>query len=404
MPTIKERMNKILSEKREAEKKLNEAIVAEENQEARKAQFETLKSIRNEIDEAERIIDELDEPAKDETVDVEIDGRSMKKVAGMEARKAESENVEARAKAFKESNKMSFSINESRSVLGCANKEARSVLVSSGKIATPTEVDPDIRNIWNTVSSIVDLVKVTDAEGMGAYKVAYQTADAQAAEQTEGQSYNSSDPTFGYVTIMPTTYAVLSSISKQVQKQTPLQYQAKVRESSLYALRRKAAALVTNAIVGSDLTQALPLDTLDDKALRTIAFNYGGDDAIVGEAWLFLNKKDLITLGDIRSSVTKQAAFEITPDTANPNTGVIKDGGLSMRYCLNSALEEGTMIYGQPYNFELALFSNYDIRASEDFMFDKGMLAIRGDVELGGDVTKQDGFILVTVGGTPTSA
>lgn len=393
MPTIKERMNKILSEKREAEKRLNEAIVAEENQEARKAQFETLKSIRNEIDEAERIIDELDEPAKDETVDVEIDGRSMKKVAGMEARKAEGEEKEARAKEFATSGKMSFS-----------TKEARSVLVSSGKIATPTEVDPEIRNIWNTVSSIVDLVKVTDAEGMGAYKVAYQTSDAQAAEQTEGQSYNSSDPTFGFVTITPTTYAVLSSISKQVQKQTPLQYQAKVRESSLYALRRKAAALITEQIVDSDLTQALALDALDDKALRTIAFNYGGDDAIVGEAWLFLNKEDLITLGDIRSSVTKQAAFEITPDTANPNTGVIKDGGLSMRYCLNSALEEGTMIYGSPYNFELALFSNYEVRADESFYFDKGMLAIRGDVELGGDVTKQDGFILVTVGGTPTSA
>lgn len=393
MPTIKERMNKILSEKREAEKRLNEAIVAEENQEARKAQFETLKSIRNEIDEAERIIDELDEPAKDETVDVEIDGRSMKKVAGMEARKAEGEEKEARAKEFATSGKMSFT-----------TKEARSVLVSSGKIATPTEVDPEIRNIWNTVSSIVDLVKVTDAEGMGAYKVAYQTADAQAAEQTEGQSYNSSDPTFGFVTITPTTYAVLSSISKQVQKQTPLQYQAKVRESSLYALRKKAAALITEAIVDSDLTQALALDALDDKALRTIAFNYGGDDAIVGEAWLFLNKADLITIGDIRSQVTKQAAFEIIPDTANPNTGVIKDGGLSVRYCLNSALEEGTMIYGSPYNFELALFSNYEVRADESFYFDKGMLAIRGDVELGGDVTKQDGFILVTVGGTPTSA
>ena len=394
MPTIKERMNKILAEKREAEKKLNEAIVAEENQEARKAQFETLKSIRNEIDEAERIIDELDEPKDDkEVVDVEIDGRSMKKVAGMEARKAEGEEKEARAKEFATSGKMSFS-----------TKEARSVLVSSGKIATPTEVDPDIRNIWNTVSSIVDLVKVTDAEGMGAYKVAYMTADAQAAEQTEGQSYNSSDPSFGFVTITPTTYAVLSSISKQVQKQTPLQYQAKVRESSLYALRRKAAALVTNAIVSSDLTQALALDTLDDKALRTIAFNYGGDDAIVGEAWLFLNKEDLITLGDIRSTVTKQAAFEITPDTANPNTGVIKDGGLSIRYCLNSALTEGTMIYGQPYNAELALFSNYEVRADESFYFDKGMLAIRGDVELGCNVTKQNGFILVTVGGTPTSA
>lgn len=399
MPTIKERMTKRLEEKRADEARLNEAIVSEENAEARKAQAEALKNLRNEIKEDEEIVKELDEPKEGEGEKTEIDGRSMRKVSTMEARADAAEKAEARAKQFKETGKMSIA---TRSLP--FKVESRSVTIASGQLATPTEVDPDIRNIWNTVSSIVDLVKVTDAEGMGAYKVAYQTADAQAAEQTEGQSYNNSDPTFGFVTIMPTTYAVLSSITKQVQRQTPLQYEAKVRESSLYALRRKAAALITNAIIASDLNKNLSLDSIDDQTLRKIAFNYGGDDAIVGEAWLFLNKADLITLGDIRSEATMRAVYEIIPDTANPNTGIIKDGGLSVRYCLNSALAEGTLIYGQPYNFELALFSRYEVRADESFYFDKGMLAIRGDVELGGDVTKQEGFVLVTVGGTPTSA
>ena len=45
-------------------------------------------------------------------------------------------------------------------------------------------------------------------------------------------------------------------------------------------------------------------------------------------------------------------------------------------------------------NFELALFSNYEINVSDDFKFNKGLLAIAGDVQLGGDVTVQGGFVV----------
>ena len=54
------------------------------------------------------------------------------------------------------------------------------------------------------------------------------------------------------------------------------------------------------------------------------------------------------------------------------------------------------MFYGQPLNYECALFSNYEIAVSEDFAFDKGMLTIRGDVEIGGNVVHEKGFVVVT--------
>ena len=135
-----------------------------------------------------------------------------------------------------------------------------------------------------------------------------------------------------------------------------------------------------------------------------IAFNYGSDETIYGEAWLFLTKADLIAFGDVRSDTTLQAVYEITPDTNNPNTGVIKDGGLSVRYCLNpnltalaSASENGVaMFYGQPENFKLALFGDYEIKVSEDYQFANNMLSIRGTVDLGGAVVKKDGFVAVT--------
>lgn len=398
---MKEKVLKLIDAKRAEEKRLNEALINSDIKEERAELGKTLLSVKNELEELERILYEMDEPKKsdkkDDQVIVEVDddiaGRSgFNMVATTRSNgvvndsRGKSEAVEKRANEFKKTNRMSIN-----------NEEARSVLVSSGQIATPTKVD-GIRDMFNTVSSIVDLVKVVDASGMGAYKVAYQISDMIADEQNpEGEAYNSSDPTFGYVEIKPTTYAVISSISKQVRKQTPLQYEAKVRDSALYALRTKAAALITNAILSSSLTQSLAINTgYSDQVLRKIAFNYGGDVSIIGEAVLFLNKADLISLGDLRAT-NGVAIYEITPDTANPNTGIIKDGGLSVKYCLNNNLSVGTMLYGQPICCELALFSNYDVSVSEDYMFNTGMLAIRGDVELGADVTKNNGFIKVTI-------
>jgi hypothetical protein len=104
---------------------------------------------------------------------------------------------------------------------------------------------------------------------------------------------------------------------------------------------------------------------------------------------------DLVALGDVRGS-DKKPVYEITPDASNPNTGIIRDGGLAVPYCINGNLAVGTLVYGQAHCFELALFSNYEINVSEDFAFDKGLLAIRGDVELGGDVTVKGGFVVAT--------
>jgi HK97 family phage major capsid protein len=294
------------------------------------------------------------------------------------------QQAEARAKKLFDSGRMTID-----------NTEARAVLVSSGKIVTPTEIAGINDPVGARVSSIVDLVKVVDASGMGAYKVAYVDTDATAATQTEGAAYNASEPTFGFVEIAPQTEAVLSYISKQARKQTPLNYEQKVNESARIALRKRAAAVVTTKLLASDLNKKLDNFTLDEKSLRNIALNYGGDDSIVGAAILFINKADLIALGDIRGS-DKKPVFEITPDAGNPNTGIIQDGGLSVKYCIDSNLAAGTLVYGQPHCFELALFSDYDIMVSEDFAFDKGLLAIRGDVEFGGAVTVKNGFVVAT--------
>lgn len=328
-------------------------------------------------------IAELDQPKEGESTEGQRKMNFMKKE---ERKNMNIEERKAKAQKFYDTRRMAID-----------NEEVRSVLVSSGKLATPTEVDGIVDNGFAKVSSIIDLVKVVNCEGMGSNKVAYEDTDAVANAQTEGGSAVTSDPTFSFVTITPTSVAVLSSISKQAKKQSPLQYEAKVKESAMTALRQKASAIVTEAVVNSALVTAKEVAKLDEKALRNIALAYGGDEGVDGEAYLFLNKADLIALGDVRGTNEKKAVFEITPDASNPNTGIIKDGGLAVKYCLNKHLTAGTMLYGQPKNIELDLFSNYEIAVSEDFYFDKLMDAIRGDVELGADVIAKGGMIKVTV-------
>lgn len=311
------------------------------------------------------------------------------------------EELQKRAEAFKSTGTRKISTKEMK-----LNK--RAITVASGTIATPTEVNPYINPTFNQVSSIVDLVDVENCEGMGAYKVAYEVQIGSAAQQTEGSAISpESNPVYAFKTIQPATYAILSSITNQVLKQSPLDYEGKVVDSAEKALRVKAANIITSAIVSDSLLakpSALNISAIDEHTLRNIAFNYGSDETIYQEAWLFLNKKDLIAFGDVRSDTTLQAVYEITPDTNNPNTGVIKDGGLSVRYCLNpnlTALADASangvsLLYGQPENFKLALFGDYEIKVSEDFQFSANMLTIRGTVDLGGAVVKKDGFVAVT--------
>ena len=291
-------------------------------------------------------------------------------------------NMEKRAKEFAATGRQAVPVSETRATL-----------ISGGKIATPTEVG-GINDAFTQVSSIVDMVKVTDCSGMGAYKVAYEIASATAAKQTEGAAVAESDMTLDFVTISPETAAVVSYISKQVRKQSPLNYTEKVRASALTALRKYAAKLITDKIKASALVTKKTISAIDDKTLRTLALSYGGDVGIEGGATLQLCKADLIKFGDVRGSQDKKPVYEITPDTSNPNTGIIKDGGLAVPYCINNNLATLEMIYGDCNCFELGLFSDYEIAVSEDRNIDKLMLTIVGDVELGGEVVVSGGFIV----------
>ena len=393
---MKEFLEKLLQARKEQRDTLNASIIESETKEERAAIGETLKALGEEIAEIEKKLAEVDEPAEEAPANEASaeennnDERGLNVMATMEMRNGapaatDNKELEARAKAFAETEKMTIGATE-----------ARAMLVESGKIATPTMVS-GINELNNEVSSIIDMVDVENCEGMGSDKVAYEFTAPEAGVTSEGEAYHEGETVTDYVEIKPTTITTISDISRQTRKQSPILYEAKVRKNALIALRKKASELVMSKVLASELNVPLALTAIDDKTLRNIALNYGGDENVIGQAVLFLNKKDLIKFGDQRGS-DKKPVYEITPDASNPNVGTIKDGGLTVKYCIHSKLTEGKLVYGQPAKAKLDLFGDYEITVSEDFKFNKGLITIRGNVDLGCDVVYKDGFVVATVG------
>lgn len=312
--------------------------------------------------------------------------------------KADISAEERAANDFVRTNKMQMDV-----------KSMRSVLLSGGTLATPTKVS-GINDLPGTPCSIVDMVTVEDCTGMSADKVALVTADSSASANTEGSAATGSEPTFAYVSITPATYSLVSYVSNEIQRQSPLNYADKVRASAVKALRRKAADVITTAAITSTHGTEIIAASVGATTLRDIVLSYGADEEVVGNGVLFLNKTDLIAFGDVRGTNEKKAVYEITPDTNNPNTGIIKDGGLSVKYCINpnctaltgttntsTTATLPTMFYGVPSALKLDLFGPMEVKASEDYKFAEDLLAVLGKASFGAGLVIKGGIVKVSL-------
>lgn len=410
----KEKITKMLGELKEEEKNLRAATVNGDTVEARMSAQEALDKVREKIADMNEILAELDKPAEPAPAAPDGEGaRSISKITEMRGapKMNDDKKIEERANAFVKEHKTKATF-----------EEMRSVLLSTGTLAKPTKVG-GINEPFNTVSSLVDQITVEDMTGVGSYKEAYVKAWQEAGAATDGTASTASDPTFRTAQFTPFLMDVLTYVSREIRKQTPLQYEEKVRKGALIALRKKANEWIINgngtaAIYGIynavntedvpekiydelDLTGQIGADTL-----RKIVFAYGGDENVGGNARLYLNKSDLIAFGDVRGTNEKKAVYEITPDGNNPNTGIIKDGGLSVPYtiCSNvtgyngaTGTSEGvkTMIYGDPSCYKLGLHGDFEIRDSEDYKFAEGLIAVRGEVMVSGNLTADKGMLVV---------
>ena len=314
---------------------------------ARKA--ELLKELEGEVTE-ERLSEIETEQATLEAEERSIRSKSdlIGKLSDKTEEKPEerhTEKPEERAKKIMESGKMEISSTDVRNAMGM---QTRSTLIATDSLVEPTKNGNDIKDNLNPVSSIIDQVSVIDATGAAAFEEAYVKSEPTAAEREDGSAGTATDPVFRVAKLKPELINVTSFVSKNIQRVSPLSYEAKIRSLALKALRRKVAGMIVNGSTDSfgiktakntkneDICKELVLDanTIDANTLKKIVFSYGGNDELGGNARLFLTKEDLMKFGEVRGTNEKKALYEITPDDANPNIGTIKEGGLIVPYTM----------------------------------------------------------------------
>lgn len=348
------------------------------------------------------------------------------RLTNMEERKADpirgpdGETEEQRAAKIQESGKMTITSTEVRNAI-----MQRNTLIGTDTLLKPTKNGTEIHDNLNPVSSIIDQVSVVDATGAAAYEEAYIKSELEANVREDGAAGTESDAVFRVAKLTPVLLNVTTYVSKNIQRVTPLAYEAKIRSLALKAIRKKITEIVVNGMDGvfgiktakntknEDICKELLVaDTkFTPDTLSRIVFSYGGNDELGGYARLFLTKEDLQAFGEVRGTNEKKALYEITPEASNPNVGTIKTGGLIVPYTICSSLTSlskatkgktkiQTMIYGDPANFELALFGDYTVEVFRETKAIEGMLTVIGEQMAGGNVIVDGGFVVVTLEAT----
>lgn len=369
------------------------------------AKMTTIGNVNTEINEVKALIDEQDRQFMANAPDA----------------REEAEKAQERGNALMKGGEVKFSAAEVR----------KAVTLATGTLVEPTGVGSDVRDIiGGAVSSIVDQVSVADLTGMGAYQEPYViselTANANTVASKAGTSRPAStDPTFGVAEIKPYELTVTSFVDRNLSRLTPANYYAKIYNMAMRAMRRKLATLIVNGDgetthvmygiknavnkAGTPIYSTANVSAVDVNLLDNLYFAYGTDDALAPNARLLLTKSDLKAIGQLRGTNEKQRLFSIEPDMGNPNTGIIRDGGVVIPYTICSDLTSlsgatasasgaiQTMCYGAPANYLLGLFGDFTIRVDESFKAQERLLTILGDAFVGGNLVADKGFVVATV-------
>lgn len=304
-----------------------------------------------------------------------------------------------------------------------------STTLATGTLAEPNGVGGVLRDpIGNRPSSLIDQVYVQDLTGMSSFSEPYVITeiDAKGATVTgkAGKARDAStDPTFGVAVISPYELTVTSYVDRNIARLTPVPYYQKIFNMTMPAFSRKINEMIVNGDgqsnptmfgiknaknkAGNAIFSTVNVTGVDENLLDDLFYAYGSDSMIGTGARLYLTKADLKAIGMVRNA-NMERVYKVIPDTGNPNTGRIEDGGNSILYCIVpglTSLSESTagsaaiqtMVYGDPMNYELGLFGGYTIRVDESIKGVERMLTILGDAMVGGNLIVDKGFSVATV-------
>lgn len=290
--------------------------------------------------------------------------------------------------------------------------EIRSVTVGDGtSIVIPQSFSSTINPDFPVVSSLIDGVDHLTLNGGESFRQPYVKLIKAGDYTGEGENAKEADTQFAYADIMRTKITAYSEISKELRKLPNAPYADVVFQNIRTSMRMVITKEIligaggTNQIIGIFSNKATAIDAatdleiseINDKTLNEILFHYGGVEDVEGAACLILNKLDLLAFANVRTS-TRQQFYDIK---SNGNTGTIS----GVPYIINSACKQLTatdtesgaycMAYGNLRNYKLVEFSPVEVERSEEYKFKEGMIAHRGEVFVGGNVVRKNGFLRI---------
>ena len=419
---MKDRMLKMLRTKEERKTELGKKINETEDIKELRSINAELEALNDEIMELRSMIDAIEAKGKEKEEkkndqegrgddDEGTEKRSVSPIGhtqilatyGLGTGQVSTEE-EKRAKEKEEAEKRGKALKENRAV---------TVEVTSGSsgIILPQHQASDIKPTFGEVSSLIDRVTLKPLLGGESFTQPYVKGYGEGGYTGEGQEYTEAEPVFGYAEMNKAKVTAYAEDSEEVLRLPAAAYDAEVQKGIRIAVRKKLAREIligqggTSGLVGIFSTAAtaidsatdLPLATIDNNTLDEIVFSFGGDEEVEDAAVLILNKKDLKAFSRLRTTDGKKFHDIKT----NGNTGTI-DG---IPFIINSACKALTgdstmandycMAYGPLSNYMLAIFSDLEIKRSEDYKFKQGMIAHRGSVFVGGNVVSKNGFLRI---------
>lgn len=293
-------------------------------------------------------------------------------------------------------------------------KQGRSVTIASTGVIIPEHKAADVKPTFNQVSSLYERVNVRYLPGGESYEQSFVDDYGEADYATEGGNPVTAETTFGKARIGKAKVAAYAEDTEELVKLPAANYDAEVISGVRKAMFKKLNREIINGdgttghftgifdddATAIDPTTDISFTEIDETTLDEIIMSYGGDEDVEDVATLILSKIDLKAFKTLRDADGKKV-YEIK---VQGNTGTI-DG---VPYIINSkcgklsaeATGAGTycMAYGTLSAYEMAVFSDLEITRSTDYKFKEGIIAHRGVIFAGGNVTRKNGFIRVKKG------
>lgn len=288
--------------------------------------------------------------------------------------------------------------------------------VFSGDLVAPTGGGSNINDGHNAqVSGLIDMVRVETFDGLAGWEEPYlkeiQTATHGKPDTVGGTTRADSSPQWRKAKLLAHEVQTTSFVDRNISKLSPAAYAQKAQGYALVALRSEINKLIINGdgsdspeffgfinaknTKGENIFDTSSVNAVDEDALRSMVFGYGGSEELSPNARLILDKINLDALGKIKIGADdKRSLFDIS---LTGNSGTIKSGGLIVPYTIASAIGSNTLAYGDPMAYMLALFGSYTIRVDESVKSVERMIAILGDVLAGGNLVADKGMLIASL-------